>query len=103
MTPLMAGPLALIVDRMASPFAPPPAAATAWAASFGGMAAGLGYAASLVNRAGLAWITASSGANFCALASCVLYCVAVATTCGWPCANAISLWYWVAYADTVDP
>src|ERR1700722_15106494 len=99
----MAGPLALMGARMASPFAPPPAAATAWAASFGGMAAGFGEVASLANRAGLAWITASSGANFCALASCVLYRVAVATTCGWLCANAIWLLYWVAYADTVGP
>ena len=72
MTPSMAALLALMVVRMPVPLAPPPAAATAWATSFGGIAAGLGYAASLANSAGWDWITASSGANFCALASWVL-------------------------------
>ena len=42
MTPLIAGPLAPIVVRILVPVAPPPAAATAWASTFGGIAAGLG-------------------------------------------------------------
>ena len=71
-----------------------------------------------MNSAGLAWITASSGWNFCAFASCVesfcaraitsggtfcaaaitfdgIFC-AVATTSGWVVAKAISVLYWVA-------
>jgi hypothetical protein len=38
----MAAPLALMLARMAVSVAPPPAAATAWVASFGGMAAQVG-------------------------------------------------------------
>ena len=103
MTPLMAAWLAPIVVSTAIPLAPPPAAATACACR-----AGLaGLAASLVNRAGWAAITASSGANFWALASCgpsldaVASTVggtfwAVATTAGWVWAKASWLPYWAA-------
>ena len=38
--------------------------------------------ASLANSAGWAWSTASSGANFCAFASCVAFACAVASTDG---------------------
>ena len=41
-TPRMAALLVLMVVRMPIPFAPPPAAATAWAARAGGILAGLG-------------------------------------------------------------
>src|ERR1700727_796745 len=67
-TPVMAAWLAAIVVRMPRPLAPPPAALITWACSAGGIVAGFLYVASLANSAGLAWITASSGANFCALA-----------------------------------
>src|SRR5487761_142340 len=78
MTPLMAAWLAAIVVSTPRPLAPPPAAAMACACR-----AGLeGAAASLVNRAGWAWITVSSGANFTAFASWVLYVLAVARTVG---------------------
>ena len=75
-----------------------------------------------MNSAGLAWITASSGANFCAFASCVAFAFAVAmtdggifcavamtdggvfwaaaTTAGWVVAKAISLLYVAAYVAT---
>src|SRR5690242_19436840 len=132
----MAALLAAIVVRTFRPLAPTPAAAMAWLTSAGGIEAGLLYLASWVNRAGWAWITASSGANLCALASCALsfcamastsggiYCAvavtfggifcavamtlagtfwAAATTCGCVVAKAISLLYWVAYADTWAP
>src|ERR1700727_1096542 len=69
MTPLMAVSLALIVVSVPMPLAPPPAAATACACR----AVLVGSACSLVNKAGCASITASSGANFCAFASWVLY------------------------------
>src|SRR5690348_15843204 len=59
-TPLIAALLAPITVTIWSPVAPPPAAATACAASLGGTAAGAGQLTSLVNRVGLAWITASS-------------------------------------------
>ena len=36
----------------------------------------------MANSAGCAWITASSGANFCAFASCVALACAVASTDG---------------------
>src|SRR5580698_3933141 len=78
MTPLMAAWLAAIVPSTPSPLAPPPAAAIACACRV----LLLGSACSLVNRAGLASITASSGWNFCAFASCTLYVVAVAITAG---------------------
>src|SRR5579862_6665520 len=81
-TPLMAALLAEIVSSIPRPLAPPPAAVIAWATSAGGILAGFVYAASLVNSAGLAWITASSGWNFCALASCVASVCAVARTDG---------------------
>src|SRR5215469_8576096 len=81
-TPAMAALLAEIVVRIFMPLAPPPAALIAWAASAGGIVAGFWYVASLANSAGLAWITASSGANFCAFASCVAFACAVATTDG---------------------
>src|SRR6516165_8353286 len=102
-TPLIAALLVLITVRIWTPVAPPPAAATACAASFGGTAAGVGQVASLVNRTGLAWITASSGANFFALAICAWSLVAMATIRGWPAANASSLLYLAAYVDTVVP
>ena len=78
MTPLMAAWLAAIVVSTPSPLAPPPAAATACACR----AVLVGSACSLANSAGWASITASSGANFCALASCTLSVVAVAITAG---------------------
>src|SRR5215469_11209058 len=81
-TPVMAALLAEIVVRILMPWAPPPAAAIAWPSSAGGIVAGLVYVASLANSAGWAWITASSGANFCAFASCVAFACAVATTDG---------------------
>ena len=46
--------------------------------------------ASLVNSAGWAWITLSSGANFCALASCVpSFCAMARTSGGIFCAVAV--------------
>src|ERR1700729_2118630 len=106
MTPVIAAWLAAMVVRMPTPVAPPPAAATAWACSAGGILPG-GNAASLVNSAGLAWMTFSSGANFTALPSCVASVVAVAITAGgifWAvatmpgCVLAKASWvlYWVA-------
>src|SRR5512142_1562093 len=117
-TPLMAALLFAIVVRTPMPLAPPPAAATAWATSAGGICAGFVYLASWVNSAGWAWITLSSGANFCAFASCVgTFCamavtfggidvaaamtldgtfLAAATTSGCACANASSVLYWAA-------
>ena len=58
----MAAWLAPMVVTAATPLGPPPAAATAWACR----ALLDGSAFSLVNKAGWAWMTASSGANFCA-------------------------------------
>src|ERR1700690_86301 len=81
MTPVMAALLALMVDRTARPLAPPPAL-SAWATRLGGIVAGFLYVASLANSAGLALITASSGANFTAFASCVASVFAVARTDG---------------------
>src|ERR1700733_7885995 len=69
MTPAIAAWLAAIVASSLAPVAPPPRAATACACR----ALLVGSACSLVNRAGLAWIACSSGANFCAFASWVLY------------------------------
>ena len=92
----MAAWLALMVASTCWPVAPPPAAAMAWAASFGGIFDGSGKAASLVNSAGLAWITFSSGANFCALASCTLSFWASATMSACSVAKASWLLYWVA-------
>ena len=78
MTPSMAAELAPIVVSTASPLAPPPAAAMTCPCRV----LLVGAASSLANRAGLASITASSGANFCAFASWTLYLVAVAITAG---------------------
>src|SRR5579859_815378 len=78
MTPLMAAWLAPIVPSTASPLAPPPATAIACACR----ALLVGSACSLANRAGWASISASSGANFWAFASCTLSAVAVAITAG---------------------
>src|SRR3981081_4502821 len=78
MTPLIAALLAAIVLSTPRPLAPPPPAATACACRV----VLVGSAFSLANRAGWAWITVSSGANFTAFASCVLYVVAVASTGG---------------------
>src|ERR1700684_4670358 len=101
MTPEMAALLASMVVRIAVPLAPPPAAVTACATSLGGIAAGFVYVASLANSAGLAWITASSGANFPALASWTLYFVAVATTAGCAWAKGSSVLYVGRYVTTV--
>src|ERR1700733_4298513 len=103
MTPVIAALLSLIVVRTWVPLAPPPAALIAWLIRLGGIEAGLVYVASLVNSAGLASITVSSGLNFAALAIWTLYLMAVATICGWVWANAIWLLYWVEYAATVEP
>src|ERR1700728_2350558 len=77
-TPLIAALLAAIAASTPRPLVPPPAAATACACRV----VLVGSAFSLANRAGLAWITVSSGANFTAFASWVLYVVAVASTVG---------------------
>src|ERR1700677_2581411 len=78
MTPLMAAWLAPIVVSTPSPLAPPPAALMACACRV----VLDGSAFSLANSVGLASITASSGANFCAFASWTLYVVAVVSTAG---------------------
>src|SRR5215469_4001582 len=87
---------AWMLNRMFTPLLPPPAAATAWLSSRGGILAGLLYVASLVNRAGCACSTANSGARLCSMRSWGLYFCAVAMIAGWLCANAISLEYRVA-------
>src|ERR1700733_11377845 len=85
-TPLMAAWLAAMVVRTAIPFAPPPAAATAWACRAAGALPG-GKAASLVNSGGIfPAVAMTDGGIFCA----------VATTSAWVVANAISVLYVVA-------
>src|SRR5690349_25112659 len=90
-TPLMAALLAAIVVRVWMPLAPPPAAAIAWPTSAGGILLGSLYLASWVNSAGWAWITLSSGANFCASASCFAsFCAMARTSGGIFCAVAVT-------------
>src|SRR5437762_1321768 len=65
--------------------------ACAWFTSAGGILLGSLYLASWVNSAGWAWITLSSGANFCALASCVAsFCTMARTSGGIFCAVAVT-------------